>query len=160
MPAVSYKEQFVPFVKNFSKRQTIRAFRKNYLFKPGKMLSHYYGMRTKFCTKLIEPQPITDVQTIWLLKDGTVALGPAMEEKDARHYLSLMADKKNWKYFPDFLLLRPQEKNYIAFQDGFRAEGTYINSPTSYYVEGCFDLMFKFWNETHSLPFTGQIIYW
>jgi len=47
------------------------------------------------------------------------------------------------------------EKDQLAFLDGFRNEGSLWMTP-----EHCFDIMFRWWNQTHSLPFKGDIIYW
>lgn len=53
MPAYSFKERFVPLIKAGTKRQTIRAKRKRPA-KPGDQVYLYYGMRTKWCTKIGE----------------------------------------------------------------------------------------------------------
>lgn len=149
MPAFSYKERFVPFIKNFTKTGTIRAFRK-YLVKPGQMSYHYFGMRTKFCTKLIDPQEIKTVQTIFIYKDGAVYMSDetltkqeAKELMNNRRKLSRRAKK-----------LSKNQKDVLAWNDGFRDdEGSLV-------WFGMFDTMIRFWRQTHSLPFCGQYIKW
>jgi hypothetical protein len=43
----------------------------------------------------------------------------------------------------------------FAWLDGFRPEGsTFVKS------EGSFELILRFWRQTHSLPFEGTIIHW
>lgn len=54
MPAYSFKERFVPLVKEGTKTQTIRAKRKRQQIKPGDTVYLYYGMRTKHCMKIGE----------------------------------------------------------------------------------------------------------
>ncbi len=71
MPAFSYKERFVPFVLDGSKPHTIRARRKNPA-KPGDMLYHYFGLRTKWCKKLRE-DICTDVRTI-IISDNNIGI--------------------------------------------------------------------------------------
>lgn len=55
MPLLGFKKQFAPAVENGTKRQTIRARRKNGRDpKPGDTLYLYAGLRTKQCRKLGE----------------------------------------------------------------------------------------------------------
>lgn len=53
MPAYSFKEQFIELIKSGVKAQTIRGKRKHQA-KKGDTLYLYYGMRTKWCTKIGE----------------------------------------------------------------------------------------------------------
>lgn len=46
------------------------------------------------------------------------------------------------------------EKDALAFNDGFR----HADDPDK--EEGCFDIMLRWWKQTHELPFNGDIIYW
>ncbi len=43
----------------------------------------------------------------------------------------------------------------FAWCDGFRPEGTTIYNPA-----GAWDLMLRWWKQTHELPFDGVAIYW
>jgi len=53
MPALSFKKQFVPNVRNGKKPFTLRAFRKDGRdIKGGDVLYFYAGMRTKACRKI------------------------------------------------------------------------------------------------------------
>lgn len=53
MPALNFKKQFAPKVEDGTKRQTIRAKRKDGRNpRPGQTLYLYTGMRTKSCRKL------------------------------------------------------------------------------------------------------------
>lgn len=55
MPALNFKKQFAPMVESGSKRQTIRARRKDGRNpQPGQTLYLYTGMRTTGCRKLKE----------------------------------------------------------------------------------------------------------
>jgi hypothetical protein len=56
MPLLNYKKQFAPMVLDGSKRQTIRARRKDGKDpKPGDTLYNRTGLRTKKCVHLNEP---------------------------------------------------------------------------------------------------------
>jgi hypothetical protein len=70
MPAYSFKERFVPLVKSGLKRQTIRKKRKGQA-KPGSKLYFYFGMRTKWCTKIGEAI-CKSVSEIEIQANGTV----------------------------------------------------------------------------------------
>lgn len=162
MPAFNYKERFVPLIKDRSKRQTIRAFR-NYLVKKGQELSHFYGMRTKHCTRIIPNTPCHDVATIFILPNGDLWLCfEEMEKPDAEWALSFLIRTRKKPLvspvqFKQFTLFKLSDagKNHLAWADGFRVDGSTEKSN-----EGCFDLMFRWWNQTHALPFTGQMIKW
>jgi hypothetical protein len=116
MPAYSFKEQFIPSIKSGKKRQIIRKKRKGQA-KPGDMLYLYYGMRTKWCTKIGEAV-CTATEEIEIKADGVIKIG----------------GKK----------LKMWDKRILAEDDGFKD----------------FDAMMSFWNQTHELPFVGDIIYW
>lgn len=149
MPAFSYKERFVPFIKNFTKTGTIRAFRK-YPIKVGQMSYHYFGMRTKYCTRLISPQVIKSVKTIWIFSDGSVYLLDNQLSKSEA--LKLMRNRIKLSIVAK--LLSVDERNQLAWNDGFQ------NGMTKKDSDGCFWFMINFWKQTHELPFTGQYIKW
>jgi hypothetical protein len=157
MPAYSFKERFVPMVKDGTKRQTIRAFRR-YPPRPGTPVHLYYGMRTKHCTKLVNPAPVmSKAFCIYINDAGNVCLIYAVYlDEDLRS--SLLSSSNLYFYTIlkrlgiGFKWLSRQERNQLSWDDGFRADET----PT----DACFDLMVRFWKQTHSLPFIGNIIYW
>jgi hypothetical protein len=70
MPAYSFKERFIPLLKDGSKRQTIRKSRKGQA-KPGDTVYLYFGMRTKYCTKIGEGTCINR-SAIIITEDGQV----------------------------------------------------------------------------------------
>ena len=170
MPALSYKERFVPMVKDGSKHQSIRAFRKRFLFMPEQTLMHYFGMRTKHCYKIRENTICKDVETIFIFKDGTVVLGPPMEESEAMFCLKNYLTDQNRDIYPkNFYMdgkyvqhhvekLNRKEKDQLAWNDGFRLHDRKGNTYTD--TTGCFAVMRRWWNQTHDLPFTGQLIKW
>jgi len=80
MPAYSFKERFIPMIKSGDKKQTIRAKRKGQA-KPGDTLYLYYGMRTKWCTKIGEAI-CTDVKEIMILVTGVFVGGKLLEETE------------------------------------------------------------------------------
>lgn len=154
MPAYSFKEQFVPFVKDGSKPHTIRARRRRQSIKKGDTCYLYFGMRTKHCTKLRE-EFCTDVRTIMighLLGKPTIAIfDKRLSDQD---FEALQAGLLNLDEH-QINVLSDKEKNELAWRDGFRPDGSSLSNCT-----GSFDLMIRFWNQTHSLPFYGDIIYW
>jgi hypothetical protein len=156
MPALSYKERFCDYVRSYSKTQSIRAFRKR-PFKVGDALMHYFGMRTKHCVKLIPDTTCTDVQTIFIFNSGNVYIAPCMTQREAKRLLragEMIVNRISKK-------LTYAERDELAYNDGFRFK---YHDPTQYgpYTkpEMCYKLMFTWWKETHSLPFTGQLIKW
>ena len=126
MPAFSFKKQFVPYVLDGSKRQTIRSRRKR-ATKKGDTLYLYYGLRTKSCKKLMEVK-CRKVQKIYITWFGTV--------------------------FIDGKKLTDKKRDLLAYNDGFRHQG----DPGR--ISNCSEIMLRWWTQTHSLPFTGSIIYW
>lgn len=78
MPAFNFKKQFAQAVKNKTKRQTIRAYRKDYRNpQAGDVLYLYTGMRTKNCQKLGEEQ-CNSVSEIEIHKGGGIMLDGEM----------------------------------------------------------------------------------
>jgi hypothetical protein len=137
MPAYSFKERFVPMVKDGSKPGTIRAFRKHEV-KMGQLAHLYYGMRTKFCVKLVEPSPV--IKRVWIIyinEAGDVALIDA-----------------DFKEFTSIRWLNDYEKDALAWMDGFRKENDMAS------CGGCFGIMCRWWRQTHALPFAGTYILW
>lgn len=155
MPSFSFKERFVPMVKDGSKRQTVRAYRKNNP-KPGQLAYLFFGMRTKFCTRLLEPQPIISVDSIYISTAGELYL---------LHHYPLTADEVKYvKDNPDEIFncrftikiaLTKKERDHFAWSDGFRPEGSTLEKPA-----GSWELMLRYWKQHNSLPFIGTVTYW
>lgn len=148
MPSYSFKERFVPFVKDFTKRQTIRGIRKH-PGKPGSIISHFTGSRFK-PVRIIEKQPCIGVDTIFILEEGAVVVIEVqiLTVAEANWYL----DQR--KELLQFGTLASSAKDNLAWNDGFRM----ADKPTE--KTGCFDLMFRWWKQTHALPFAGHLIKW
>ena len=126
MPAYSFKERFVPMILNGEKTQTIRTKRKHQA-KAGDPLYLFYGMRTKFCKRLLNTT-CTAVKKIEIKRTGSVYINGRK--------LTIL------------------EKDTLAYNDGFRNE----HMPET--KANCFQVMFRWWKQTHALPFIGDIIYW
>lgn len=94
MPAYSFKTQFIDPIKSGEKSQTIRGKRKSQA-KPGDTVYLYYGMRTKWCTKIGEAI---------CYKVSEIVIG-------------------NCKVFVDGKKLNANQRETLAKQDGF--EGFY-----------------------------------
>ena len=57
MVAYSFQKMFAPQVEGLTKLQTVRANRKRHA-RPGDAVQLYTAMRTKYCRKLVTPDPI------------------------------------------------------------------------------------------------------
>jgi hypothetical protein len=151
MPAFSFKERFVPLIQNGTKTHTIRNRRKNgQLPKVGDPIYLYYGMRTKFCTKLGE-EPCIDVKSIYI-DDANIILYERVLD------LSELATAIRSPFhvsLPAFEVLDNQQRNDFAWADGFRPDGSKPD-----FTVGSFYLMQKWWQLTNDLPFVGDVIYW
>jgi hypothetical protein len=155
MPAYSFKERFVPFVKDGSKPHTIRARRRRQSIKKGDTLYLYFGMRTKHCIKLRE-EICTDVRTIFIgYLFGKPEVGIFKTRLSNIEIEELQTGRLDLNKHQGFSMLSNVEKDRLAWRDGFRPDGT-----DEYNCEGSFDLKIRFWSETHDLPFYGDIIYW
>ena len=120
MGLYNFQKRFAPFVLDGSKRHTIRAKRKHPT-KVGDAVHLYTGLRTKQAKLLLRSICIR-VEEIRISED--------------RHV------------FVDFEMLSADEKNALAYCDGFRSHG----------INRAFEQMMKFWEGR--LPFVGDIIHW
>lgn len=144
MPAYSYKERFVPFILDLSKDQTIRKRRKKGFAKVGNTLYHYQGLRTRFCRKLGE-SICSDVKTIIIKKNGAIIIFEG-RLSDQQCKKALRGNQMGNK-------MSEAAADLLAYRDGFRNEEKIY--PTSHY-----SLMIRWWKQTHSLPFIGDLIRW
>src|SRR3954469_9461421 len=134
MPAYSFQERFIPFIIDESKDHTVRAERagRSRHARPGETVYLYYGMRTKWCRKIGEATCVA-TRPIYICEKGI--------------------------FFPGLsgALYEPsqQGRDLFAWKDGFRPEGSTLDNPA-----GAFELMIRFWRQTHELPFQGVVIYW
>ena len=103
MPAYSFKERFVPLILSGEKKQTIRNKRKGQA-KPGDPLYLFYGMRTKWCKRLLNTT-CRDVKEIIITKNGFV--------------------------YVDGKKLTIMQKDRLAYDDGFRNEESIFNTPSN-----------------------------
>ncbi len=150
MPAYSYKERFVIYVMNGSKRQTVRARRKHPPRK-GQIAYNFFGMRTRNCMKLNEAE-ITDVVGIVVNeKEGIILYNGPIDTIG----LEVAKQDPHNKALPFHIILEPIDRDLFAWEDGFRPKGSSKKKP-----DGCFELMLRFWRLTHDLPFSGDVIYW
>lgn len=77
MVAYSFNKRFAPAIVDGLKTHTIRAERgpKGRHARPGEPVQLYVGMRTKYCQKLLEPDPVCErVDAIMILMDETEIL--------------------------------------------------------------------------------------
>jgi hypothetical protein len=131
MALLGYKKQFTPSVKDGSKRSTIRATRKHPV-KVGEKLYHYTGLRTKQCEKLLE-SVCTETYPVRIIHETGIGATPF--ERAAHRF----------RFFINNIELSKPEIEELARTDGC----------------GMGWLQFiTLFEEMHSFPFEGQIIYW
>lgn len=150
MPAYSFQERFVPMILDDSKRQTIRTRRKNPA-KVGDTLYLYYGMRTKWCKKLKEVK-CKDTYSIVIFTNYILLFQRLIEEDEIA---DIIEKKKVITSDRVYLINKERDLNEFAWADGFRSEGA-----TSYNPKGSWELMKRFWKQTHQLPWVGDLIQW
>lgn len=149
MPAYSFKERFVPFVLDGSKDRTVRARRKGFA-KTGDTLYLYFGMRTKWCKKLRE-EKCTHATTL-RISDARIRIYNRHLTNDE---MQLALKDPHHRSLPLSELLPIYQMEYFAWKDGFRPDGSTEKDP-----RGSFELMIRFWKQTHELPFVGDVQYW
>lgn len=147
MPAYSFNERFVQFVLDGSKTQTVRSRRRNPA-KPGDTLYLYYGLRTKHCRKLRE-EKCTMATSLVVCDDKVIIYTRPLSN------LELEVARTKPTAFPAEVVWEGPDGDLFAWLDGFRPEGSTREDP-----RGAFELMLRFWRQTHSLPWAGDIIYW
>lgn len=77
-----------------------------------------------------------------------------LKEVECKDVKEIVITKEGYVYI-DGKKLTILQKDALAFLDGFRNDSALFTSPAN-----CFQIMFRWWNQTHSLPFKGDIIYW
>jgi len=95
MPAYSFKERFVSDVKAGIKTQTIRTKRKHQI-KAGDPVYLYYGMRTKFCTKIGEGI-CTGVADILIANSGILIEGVGFAQGEDLESIAKSDGFENWE---------------------------------------------------------------
>ncbi|MDH7463993.1 hypothetical protein QEG73_22010 [Chitinophagaceae bacterium 26-R-25] len=58
-------------------------------------------------------------------------------------------------FLPGHSILSSKERDEFAWKDGFRPEGTTLKN-----CQGSYELMLRFWQQTHDLPWVGDVILW
>lgn len=113
---LGFKRRFAPLVQEGSKRHTIRAKRKN-PFRPGMMCDCYVDPRQK-SMRLLGRWICTKVEDIEIYERGDGRIGVVIDGHE----------------------LVPDEKDMLAWQDGFREGGK---------VFGAFFYMVQYWVKEH-----------
>lgn len=102
MVAYSFAPQFRLSVESGSKSQTVRAPRKRHA-QPGEQVQLYTAMRTKYCRKLVDPDPVcTACSPIEIL----------VTTQHPERIASITIDDRQ---------LTDEEIEHFAFADGFNA---------------------------------------
>jgi len=154
MPAFSFKERFCPWVKDGSKPGTIRAFRK-YPVRVGQLAHLYFGMRTKYCTKLATSPEIIYVECIYITKVGDVYfINTNWFNKMQAEDILKNGLKAATLIGYEVRKITLAEKNKLAWKDGFRHCVDYTKT------SGCFDLMLRYWCINGGVPFIGFYTKW
>lgn len=145
MGLYGFKKQFVPFVIGGTRTHSIRAERKDgRVDKPGDICHLYYGLRTKQCQFLLRA-PCVKVERISIYR------------------------AQIWLNEEELTL---SEKDLLAWRDGFRRPdrcicmgdgllGMVCEAHVGPLSRGCFDLMLRYWAETHGPDhFNGHMTHW
>lgn len=138
-----------------TKRQTIRSRRKH-APRVGQRAALYYAMRTKWCRK-IKDETITKVVTLIIATNAKtdqpeiILFDRRLENlefqlRDGNIHLLTKAQAT---------VLRGVGADSLAWSDGFRPDGSSLANPA-----GSWELMRRWWAQTHELPFIGDVIFW
>jgi hypothetical protein len=143
---LGFKRRFEPMVVDGSKTHTIRGLRKSAAGRPvtpkvGEICHCYVDPRQK-SMRLLGRWPCVRVETIVISKQGTVYISPRLYSQGWLKENRLLGQLNL-----GFEKLDPEEKNALAWRDGFRGEHP-------------FEEMFQFWVQNNELPFMGHIIHW
>lgn len=131
MGLYNFQKRFAPYVEEGSKRHTIRARRKHE-DKPGATMHLFTGLRQKGA-RLLGRFPCVRVESILITADHRV--------------------------FVEGVELSADEKDLLAWRDGFRWDKSQDGDVLTAKHYGCFErLMMLFWSGR--LPFEGNIFYW
>lgn len=141
MVAYSFKRFFEPQIATGFKRQTVRGQRPRHA-RPGEAVQLYVGMRTRFCRKIVDPDPIC-TETLPIVIETSTLLDCiiAAIEIDGRR-------------------LHRDEIEEFARADGFAPE--HIND-VAIDMQGktARENMGAFWQANHPIGlFTGELIRW
>jgi hypothetical protein len=151
MPAYSFKQRFIPMVMDGSKSHTIRARREKGYSKIGDTLYLYFGMRTKWCTKIRE-EKCTNIRTIVITEYDIFLCSYRFTDYEVQVLEDQLLAGKGADVG---IKLDETLRNTLAWCDGFRPEGSTKDAPGN-----AFELMIRFWRSTHQLPFIGDLIDW
>lgn len=152
MPLYSFQKQFVPYINDGTKKQTIRKIRKHPP-KIGQPVTLVTGSRFKPVKIGFNNNAkwVSKVDTIFILPNGNVYL---IEDNTLNEgSKALMLDNpKVFKEYKNSICLDDFNKDLLAYNDGFRNGGECVT--------GCFEKMFNWFKATQPLPFVGHITYW
>ena len=156
MPAYNFKSRFADYVKEGSKEQTVRSFRKHPV-RVGDKAYLFWGLRTRQTTILRPAQVISSVMTIYISEDSIAIIDSQWLVPESRaifrNGLNVICPFTSFLGIP-VKWLSSDERDQFAWNDGFR----WTDNPDR--KDGCFQLMLMFWKDTHDLPFLGQLIKW
>lgn len=150
MPAYSFQQRFVPFVLDGSKSQTVRT-RRRHPAKAGSKLFLYYGLRTKWAKKLRE-ETCSQACSIALVPGTGIILFDRLLTTEE---MIMAISNPTSPFLPLHRILSTKERDEFAWKDGFRPDGTSLKD-----CEGSYELMLRFWQQTHELPWAGDVILW
>lgn len=169
MGLYGFKKRFVDYILAGEKTHTIRASRKHGDV-PGKTMHLYTGLRQRGpiiqklasgkvvrekVARLLFRAPCVRVEFIRITEDHRVFIGASFGGEDCKPYGEGQLVRGG------FVELTPDERDLLAFRDGFRPPGvlTGVTSTGNCIPHtGAFGEMMRFWSGR--LPFEGQIYHW
>lgn len=154
MGAYNFQPRFVPYVKDWSKRHTIRAERAH-SDTCGSVMHLFTGLRHPGAELLMRTQCVrTDFIRITTKYRIFIGASVGLPEHPALY-------GEGQLHRGGFVELDQDERNALAWRDGFRPEGSVAINPGD-----CFRLMIQFWeqrgdnNSLRSGDFEGTMYHW
>jgi len=146
MGLYNFKIEFRPFIKDWSKRHTIRGERERPDM-PGKVMHLFTGLRHPGAECLMRTRCVRR-DFIVITDAHRIRIGASIGFSD---YPALYGEGQFQR--GGFVDLDQDEQNALAWKDGFRPEGSSLENPGD-----AFRLMMQFWEGR--LPFQGNIYHW
>lgn len=157
MGLYNFRPQFEPFIRNWSKRHTIRGERAH-PDRPGNAMHNYVGLRHPGARCLMRPVCVRvegcriegGVRTTHRISVCALSSLDGEINNSAPYF---QGKTRGFRAGGGLVRLAEDELQNLAWRDGFRPEGSTLEDPRD-----AFRLMMNFW--TGRLPFVGTINHW
>lgn len=150
MAQYSFHFRFQGFVLDGSKPHTFRD-RRRFPAKVGDLLFLFFGLRTKHVIRMREEVCSNTHSAAICPKVGLVFYSRLLTKKE----LKQAAKRPRRKSLPIERILTREERDHVAWKDGFRPIGSTAQNPA-----GAFEKMLQYWKENKTIPWAGDVIHW